>query len=180
MTKSTHFLLGELSAQTDEIINVLNNETDIGAVLIATSFLDACLTTLLGNVLKKGKTTNKILEPRGILGTFSGKCDIAYCLNLIPKDLYTELNTIGKIRNKFAHNHLNTEFTNDQIEPLCQELRLPEQFLEDHKDSSNIRDLERLIQLPNHRFATSIAQLSNLLISKGIGVQWHGYEKSRV
>lgn len=96
MSKPIKIYIGDLLEQVKKVRDQLEKESDTGGVLIATSFIDACLTSLLRAFFKKSKITEKILNPTsGSLGTFSAKCDITYCLNLILKDTYKDLITLG-------------------------------------------------------------------------------------
>jgi len=175
MSKSKNFLLGELTAQTRDIVKVLEAESEIGAVLVATSFLDSCLNTLLRTQLRSGKTTERILNPQnGLLGTYAGKCEIAYCFGLIEKDIFNELILLGEIRNIFAHDHLECTFSNQEISTRCKKLKLPKMHLDAHTDASNFEDLKKYMENPRSCFSLSASRLSNLLIMDGMSNKWHG------
>ncbi|MHB1110239.1 MAG: MltR family transcriptional regulator [Devosia sp.] len=105
-----------LSRETSALYKVLNGEkNDLAVILIATSFLDACLMTLLENKLLKSDVTNKLLSHRGALGNFMARADVAYVLGLITKSWYADLQVLAGIRNQVAHHHLTLSFADDEI-----------------------------------------------------------------
>ena len=95
-----------LSADTRELCEALNNESDVACVVIGAAFLDTALASLLEQQLLKSKVTRKLLAPSGVLGNSAARADLAYCLCLISKEHYRDLCSIAEIRNQFAHSHL--------------------------------------------------------------------------
>jgi DNA-binding MltR family transcriptional regulator len=96
-----------LAEESQALYDVLNNESDMACVLISVSYLDYALASLLKHFFIEGKTASKILEPpSGFLSAFASRYELAYCLGLIPKGLYQNLQIMGIIRNAFAHSHL--------------------------------------------------------------------------
>ena len=61
------------------------------------------------------KEVQKLLRPDQTLGTYGGKTRLAYCLGLIGHNVRNDLQLIGKIRNKFAHD-LYASFENSDIQ----------------------------------------------------------------
>jgi hypothetical protein len=109
----------QLSSESVQLYGVLNNESDLGCVLIASSYLDYSLASLLKRYFVESTLVNKLLDPPGgTVSTFAGRSDLAYCLGLIPKGLYRNLDTVGKIRNAFAHSYLSLTLDSDEIAPL--------------------------------------------------------------
>jgi len=81
--------LEDLSQESQALYDVLNDESDLACVLIATSYLDQTLASLLERYFVEGNTSQRLLDPRGgVLGTFASRADLSYCLGLIPKGLY--------------------------------------------------------------------------------------------
>ena len=85
-------------------------------MLIAASFLDACLGSILKNKLIDSCVSKELLGSRGILGSFSSRTDVCYALGLFHKLLYKDLRKIAEIRNEFAHYHLELSFESEEIE----------------------------------------------------------------
>jgi DNA-binding MltR family transcriptional regulator len=96
-----------LSEQSKALYQELKKESDRGAALIGAAFLDDALETLLRNsfVEKLQVAERLLIDPRGALGTFSARTDLAYCLGLIGPKMYHDLNTLRVIRNSFGHTH---------------------------------------------------------------------------
>jgi DNA-binding MltR family transcriptional regulator len=112
-----------LSEETTHLCDILNNESDLACVLIATSYLDYALATLLKRHLIESSVVNRVLEPpRGSLSSFATRSDLAYCLGLISKGLRKNLETISQIRNKFAHSHLSVDLQAAEIRQLVDSL----------------------------------------------------------
>ena len=85
MGKKIKVPVEQLSEETKALFDVLNEERDLAVILIATSFLDACLKSLLEQCLLESGVTEKLLSHSGALGAFSARADLCYALGLIPK-----------------------------------------------------------------------------------------------
>jgi DNA-binding MltR family transcriptional regulator len=131
----------------EKLINVLNNESDIGCVLVSVSFLDRCLTLLLQDrFIKNSNTVKKVLHPEGLLGEYSSKVKLCYCLSLIDRTKYCDLIKVAEIRNIFAHSHLLLDFSNAKIQGECNKLISCENsYLVDVTDNSSIVVRERFV-----------------------------------
>ena len=115
-----------LSEESKHLYDVLNNESDLACVLIATSYLDYALASLLKRHFIESNIVDKLLDPpRGSLSTFASRSDLAYSLGLIPKGLYQNLEIIGKIRNTFAHSYLSLGLDDSEISSLVDSLIPP-------------------------------------------------------
>jgi hypothetical protein len=53
------------------------------------------------------KLVAKLFEGFGPLSTFSAKIEFAFALGLLPRHVHTDLRTIKKVRNLFAHARMN-------------------------------------------------------------------------
>lgn len=115
-----------LAQESQTLYDVLNNEADLACVLISVSYLDYALASLLKHFFIESSIAEKILNPpRGALSTFASRTDLAYCLGLIPKGLYQNLEKFGEIRNAFAHNYLSLTFEDSEIAALVDKLSFP-------------------------------------------------------
>jgi hypothetical protein len=77
-----------LSEESKQLYDVLNNESDLGCVLIVASYIDHALASLLKRHFIESRAVDKLLEsPRGSISSFASRCDLAYCLGLIPSGL---------------------------------------------------------------------------------------------
>ena len=78
-----------LSDDSRRIMTVVNDEPDLPAALITTSYLDACLRALLSSYFLQSSVVDRLLDSiRGPLGSLGNRADVAYTLGLIPKPLY--------------------------------------------------------------------------------------------
>ena len=105
----------------------IQNESPRAAVIIASAFLDAQLRNLLSkyfvgdpDVVDELLGTEK--KPDRPLSSFSSRIKAAYCLGLISKNTYQDLNTVRKIRNKFAHKLHGYTFDKPEIISWCKSL----------------------------------------------------------
>src|SRR2546430_4966402 len=127
----------QLSEESKHLYDVLNNESDLACVLIATSYLDYALASLLKRRFIKSSLANKLLDsPRGPISTFSARYDLAYCLGLIPAGLRQNLEIVGNIRNSFAHDYLSLTLEADDIAQLVRSRS--EEYTSELQSQSNL------------------------------------------
>ncbi|MCJ7583555.1 MAG: MltR family transcriptional regulator [Anaerolineales bacterium] len=76
----------------------LQNESPRAAVIIARAFLDSQLQDLLSKFfVDDPKIVDELLGTDRPLSSFSSRIKTAYCLGLISKNIYHDLETIRKI-----------------------------------------------------------------------------------
>lgn len=103
----------------------LQKESPRAAVILAGAFLDAQLRNLLSKFLVDDpKIVDKLIGSERPLSTFGSRILSAYSLGLIGRMMYDDLETIRKIRNRFAHRMHGYSFDDRQIVDWCNELRL--------------------------------------------------------
>ena len=113
-----------LRADIQGLLGVLNGESDLAVVLVASSYLDACLAALLERYLRESSISAKLLDARsGALGSFVVRADVCYALSLIPKGIYQDLVVMAEIRNEFAHHHLALKFDVEDVTKRCTQLK---------------------------------------------------------
>lgn len=117
----------DLSKHSEESVRaMLKDQSDTVCVLLAASFLEQTLASLLERFFIEGTTSNGLLNPpRGALRSFRDRASVSYCLGLIPKSLYQNLCKVGEIRNEFAHSYLSLSFNDPQIAGMVRELTRP-------------------------------------------------------
>ena len=157
--------LDKLFFDREKLIEVLNNESDIGCVLVALSFLDKCLMILLKNTfIKNSNTVNDFFKLDGLLNNYSSKAKLCYSLSLIDKKKYRDLIKIAEIRNLSAHSHILLDFNDSTIQDYCNELKSWE-------DSSNIEYLklfsEDLNTLARLKFIDTAINIINEILADG-------------
>ena len=116
----------KLSEEMQSLFDVINNESDLACVLIGASYLDQALAALLTQYFIESGSVSMLLDPpKGALSTYASRYTLAYCLGLIPKQIFQNLEVIGSIRNIFAHSHLHVKFTNPEVVELVDQLKYP-------------------------------------------------------
>ena len=120
----------------------LQNESPRGAVIIASAFLDAQLRNLISKFLiDDSKIVDELLgsedKPDRPLSSFSSRIRAAYCLGLIGKSMYDDLDAIRKIRNKFAHKMHGYTFDEPEIVSWCKSLKLAKMITDAIPDYPN-------------------------------------------
>lgn len=121
------------------------NESPRAAIIMGAAFLDAQLRELIANFLIDEKNVVEELlgnDDKGErpLSSFSSRTKTAYCLGLISRDEYEDLNIIRKIRNRFAHRLHDISIDDDKIKGWCHSLQTPKRILPDDWTKSH-RDL---------------------------------------
>ena len=115
----THSHLADFALLLDD----LNKESERGAVLISSAYIEGQLKKIIASFLLRGAASKKLLDGFGApLGTFAARATAAEALGLMSEDEYSDLAVIRKIRNEFAHNHRAT-FSDEDIVQKCQLLR---------------------------------------------------------
>lgn len=161
MSNIIDFDKSTLPIRAKKIYDLLDNEkTPLVAVLLATHFIDSSLEKLLRHIFCKSKITNNLLQPTGILGSFSAKFNIAYSLNILSKEAHNDIKYIARIRNEFAHTEdPQLYFTDDRISAFCHNLQSPEIFVK-QMGGEYQEDLKN----PEERFKVSIMMVVEALI----------------
>ncbi len=147
----------------------LQQESPRAAVIIAGAFLDEHLRRLIASFLiDDAKAVDGILgtedNPDKPASSFSARINLAYCLGLISKRSRDDLNTVRRIRNRFAHKIHNYSFDDKEIIDWCNSLVYAQQ-------------LSKLASAPsaNHmyRFVAGVASLIVIITTKAREVEKH-------
>ena len=166
--------IDNLREEVQEFYFVLVEEkSDLAVVLISTSFIEDCLTVGLRNHLKKStelterKLDNLFDDNFGLLSTLADKILMAYCMSIIDKNVYDNLDQIRKIRNKFAHSRLNISFGDEEISPMCKKLDYCQKPTPGIKDKDDENPLIKLGKTPRLKFVITVVLITQkLLISQ--------------
>lgn len=159
-----------LGDEVQKIGDILVDGSDLAVALIASSFLDECLRSLLMACFRSGGTSETLLRSgRGVLGTYSARTDLAYSLGLIDKHALKALRTIGEIRNAFAHSYGEATFEHPDIAPLCSRLDyVYELFVNQRRgggDPERVRaELDRFFTKQRNRFTYTCVTVGQTLI----------------
>lgn len=157
----------DLSGDSQRVFDVLNEEQDLAVVLIGTSWLDACLESVLRAYFVESSISEKLLDPRsGALGTFGARMDAAYVLGLISPRTYTDLTRVAEIRNEFAHEHLLLTFADPRIAQACASLDFVDRFYRGVPGQ-----LGEVTRQPRIRFVLTVVHLGERLLLQALGVE---------
>lgn len=124
-TDSQHatFMCGHLGVTTtdldesNEVLNLIQQESERGMVLLAASLFDVRLEKLAKVILQYGNSDLKddIVGFPGPLSSFSSRIKLLYSMGVLDKDTYTSLNIIRVLRNICAHAPKDFKFDNSAV-----------------------------------------------------------------
>lgn len=101
----------------------LREESDRGAVLISTGYLEQQLKDILLAFMVDDTNVSKLLEGGyAPLGSFSSRIAACYAFGLLSENEHYDLHQLRKIRNDFAHD-LHTSFETQSVIDRCAMLR---------------------------------------------------------
>ena len=86
-----------------ELTSLLETESDRGAILILSTYLEEILGLIIITLSTSQKLADELLDVRGPAGSFSYKIQICETFGLISTDEAAALNSLRKIRNSAAH-----------------------------------------------------------------------------
>jgi hypothetical protein len=117
MARRKIFTVKYLSENSDAFFDALNGEDDLPMVLVGSSYLDACVASLLKTAFAEGDSANVLLN--GALASFAARIDACHALRLITDAMRSDLISIAQIRNRFAHDPFASNFADPEVERLC-------------------------------------------------------------
>src|SRR5664279_1524149 len=86
------------------VVSEVQTETDRGAALIVSAWLDDALDTFLqSRVIDDSKVVAALFGINQPLATFSSRINLAYAFGFIGKASYSDLHIVREVRNQFAH-----------------------------------------------------------------------------
>lgn len=160
----------QLSAESKELFEVLNKSDDLAVILVATSFLDLSLASILKRQLVDNSATDRLLDSRtGALGSFIVRADLCYALGLVAKSIYRDLLKMAEIRNMIAHHHLALSFQAEDIATRCKELDYIASLRNGHSEEPLY--LAEYIRTPRDRFVLTAVMISQRLLLIGLGIK---------
>jgi len=99
---------------------------DRGAGILMSSYLeDALRTAITNNLNVRPKQQKALFGINGPLGTFANKIKIAYALDIIGPETFSNLDYIRLIRNAFAHSKVSISFKTKIVRDICALLKMP-------------------------------------------------------
>jgi hypothetical protein len=116
-----------LNTKDVKVQKAICDSDDRSAVLVGSAILERRLENLLASRLIGPTAAKKLLGDtgkNGPLGSFFSKILAAWSLGLISEDEYADLEIIRDLRNSFAHDVLDCDFTNPEVKVKCDKLRI--------------------------------------------------------
>jgi len=105
-----------------KFLDLLNKESERGAVLIAAAMIDDFLERSILAFLVEHQDTKKLIEGfNAPIGTLSARTLAAFALGLLSESEYRECERVRKIRNVFAHN-VHSSFKDEALRAMCANL----------------------------------------------------------
>lgn len=111
-------------------IDELEKSSDRAVGVIAGAMVDAWLTDTVRRDLHRDdepyskEIRRRVFNPDGPLGSFSAKVNVAYLVGFFTPEAHADLETFGRIRNRFAHFREHNTFDTDSVRALCENLKL--------------------------------------------------------
>ncbi len=124
------------------VFRKLVSETDTGIAIVSAAYFDECLSKLFALHIDKSSQNvfRSITDFNGPLGTFSSRIDMAFGFSLISKKSHQRLNSIRKIRNRFAHTPFHFSFNSEIVKILIQAIDINhKRFVDEIRKSKKIR-----------------------------------------
>ncbi len=154
----------QLGAETQHLFDAINAESPLGCALIVGASIERAVLALVGKYLVDGDTAKGMLSENSVLGTFAYCSKIAYCLGLISKGMFQNINRIGHIRNIFAHSNIPIDFNEPGVVEVCNRLTFPKVALHIVVEKAKHTPLDELHKTPRDRFsAVGVFTFSELL-----------------
>jgi hypothetical protein len=161
----------DLLSESQELIDAINGESSLACALIVGASLERVTIALAGNFLLDGETAKDLFRENGALGTFAACAKMAYCLGLISKGMYENLNTFGQIRNIFAHSNIHIDFDEPGIAELCDKLTFPQISQHVVAGGGEPTPLHELYKTPREWFSITGILAFNTLLAKASSVE---------
>ncbi len=121
------------SQQWSGFFDELRSESDRGATILASVWIEHLLERKLSTLFSKGNAAARrgLFNCNGAFSAFSSKIDAAYCLGWIDSDTFDDINLVRKIRNRFAHELHGIDLESGQVRPLIDQFKTPKRYYHD-------------------------------------------------
>lgn len=105
-----------------EMQELLANESDRGAAVLAGSYVENFLGVYLKSKMIDKSLTDKIFSSGGSLSTFAQRINFSQAFGFLSKEQCADLHLIREIRNHFAHNPKDASFKENKVREWIQNL----------------------------------------------------------
>lgn len=135
--------LEDLLSRWIRLFESLSDDSEYVRAIVATSYVEHCLGTLLDKFMIEGRTAN--------LGNLDGRAHLAYSLGLISEGCKDSIKRLANIRNRFAHD-IDMSFDDPSVAPFCRDLYMLEGLA---------------VEIPSVELVSLVAKKNNLLTNSG-------------
>ena len=159
-----------LSSESERLYTLLNEADDFPAIVVAVSYVDACVASLLARKFAKGSTADSLLDSSsGAIGSFAVRAKMAYVLALIDKAMYQDLMVLAEMRNETAHHHFELSFESEVIIKHAENLK----YIAGLKNGNTTESLfdESFLRPPRTLFMLTAIMIVNRLLLTALGTQ---------
>ena len=120
------------SRQWSGFFDELRSESDRGAAILASVWIENLLERKLRTMFAKGNSaTRRKLFENGPFSAFSSKTLAAHCLGWIDSDTFHDINLVRKIRNLFAHELHGMDLESPKVRRLIDQFKTPSRYYYD-------------------------------------------------
>lgn len=160
-----------------EILAALNEQfhdaPDRTIAILGGAYLDGLLTKLLTGIFKEKEKHAELLATGKPLSEYALKVKVAYAFSLITEDQFRDLHTIGRVRNRFAHEFTIESFDSDRVRDLCGNLRHPKMLISEARvllgpdyGKAMADFLTQEASTPREKFRTAVIALVGSLLRR--------------
>ncbi len=138
----------------DELEAFYDALRDRDRAIVLSAIAENHLTSLLQVLMRRNEKaiSEELFRPSGPLGPFGTKIRVAYMLRILPPEIYKDLITVSKIRNKFAHELSIKSFDDQQISTWVKGMHHYNLFLSTVKSFEEKHRAERESNLPESEY----------------------------
>jgi DNA-binding MltR family transcriptional regulator len=128
---------GTASELNQDLYAELRGESERAAAIFGAAVLDELLRqVLVAFMVADQREVTELTREAGALGPFAARIRVAYALGLIGREERYDLDTIRRIRNRFAHRIRAPSFADDEMKGLCLSLEIGKRFLNEAQRQS--------------------------------------------
>ena len=152
----------QLDNDYNAVQSAMRDESPLKCALVGAAFVEKRLGNLLrAAFVDDASVLERLFGPRGVVETSGAQNDIAMALGLISESIHWNIVRIQKIRNRFAHTHLEMDFSDDEIRSHCNTFRFPHVIATVYVNTKIFRT--HLFSDPRERFALVASIISTCL-----------------
>ena len=124
------------SKQWSGFFNELRSESDRGATILASVWIDHLIERKLRTLFTEGNAAarRRLFDLNGPFSGFSSKILAAYSLGWIDSDVYHDIELVRKIRNLFAHDLHGIDLEIPKLQRLIGKFKIPNRYYYDWND----------------------------------------------